>query len=188
MSWTLSRCLRMLRRTSQTSTYSLRVFVYLKSKSRQQAHMLSFLAQRLPRTQVAHLETITFDDGRSSITFHDNTETYLVTNRLPPAPKATASKGNPHPANCALNPPMHWHSKQTETFHVISGQGLFYLEGNGITASPGDTVHIPRAAHHTFRNASSEEDLVVEFTLDPSTREQDERLFSTLVHLSGNFC
>ncbi len=140
--------------------------------------MLSLFANHPPRTRVAHLSRIVFDDGRSSIEFHLPEDRYLVINRLPPTPRHLNVNTWPHPANCALNPPMHWHSKQTETFHVLGGEARFYVEGQVTVASSGETVHIPLAAHHTFRNASSEKELLIEFTLDPTTRHRDESLFS----------
>ena len=143
--------------------------------------MLSFLAKHPPRTRVAHLSRIVFDDGRSSIEFHLPEDRYLVINRLPPSPRLLHVNTCPHPANCALNPPMHWHPKQTETFHVLQGEARFYVEGQVTVASTGETVHIPLAAQHTFRNASSEKELLIEFTLDPTARHRDESLFSTVV-------
>jgi mannose-6-phosphate isomerase-like protein (cupin superfamily) len=141
--------------------------------------MFSFLATQTPRTKVAHLNTITFDDGRSSIEFKSPTDRYLVINRWPPA--SSDEETVPGQANCALSPPPHWHQYQKETFHVLSGTGKFWLEGKDILATAGEIVEIPTTAFHTFCNASKTEELVVEFTLEPSTRKRDEAFFSTLL-------
>ncbi|RMZ91407.1 hypothetical protein DV736_g1356, partial [Chaetothyriales sp. CBS 134916] len=143
--------------------------------------MLSFLAKHPPRRHIAQLNRIDLDDGHSSVEFHAPTHHYLVTNRIPPAPAGHDLRTGPHRPNCALNPPMHWHSKQSETFHVLQGEAVFYLERNRrLAAVAGDTVHVPLATHHTFRNASPANDLLVEFTLDPRTSHRDEALFRNI--------
>jgi len=147
--------------------------------------MLSFLAKHPSRTRVAHLSKITFDDGRSSIEFKAPSNRYLVINRLPPASiqehpgNDNDSNPTPTPPNCALNPPMHWHSKQDEFFHVLEGQATFYLGGRRKVAVAGDVVVIPGGQFHTFRNASHRDELVVEFVLEPRDRGRDEQFFST---------
>jgi mannose-6-phosphate isomerase-like protein (cupin superfamily) len=142
--------------------------------------MLRFLAQTPPRTRVASLNTIFFDDGHSSITFNAPSDPYLVINHLPPASKSDSGqeRGVPSPPNCALNPPLHWHFDQAERFHVLDGQVKFYVEGVETIASTGDVVTIPKQAFHTFRNASGDNELVIEFVLDPVNRERDEGFFS----------
>ncbi|KAF2418022.1 hypothetical protein EJ08DRAFT_599684 [Tothia fuscella] len=140
--------------------------------------MLSFLSAQTPRTKVAHLNTIHFDNDTSSIEFKSPTDRYLVINRWPPAPSKEQTV--PGQAECALSPPPHWHYYQNETFHVISGTGRFMLEGECIDAIEGETVTIPAGAFHTFCNASMEEGLEVEFALEPGTRERDERFFRNL--------
>lgn len=49
----------------------------------------------------------------------------------------------------------------------------------------GDIVVVPKQAFHTFRNASSDQRLVVEFTLDPRNRERDEAFFSIVSRWNG---
>ena len=145
------------------------------------ATMLSFLAKQPPRTRTAHLTRFDLDDGRSTVDFNTASDAYLVMNRLPPAPKPVGVGAGVHAPNCALNPPMHWHSQQTETFHILQGKAIFHLEGAEEIASSGEIVHIPLAAHHTFRNASAEDDLLIEFTLDPSKGSRDEKLFRVCI-------
>lgn len=147
--------------------------------------MLSFLTRRVPRTAISHLDRITLDGGRSTAEFKLPADRYLVINRLPPAaasPQEAARLGLPHAgANSSLAPPLHRHLWQDETFHVISGTAKFTLgRGAGGTeklAGAGEVVVVPRRAAHTFCNASGEEELVVEFVLDPASRDTDEAYF-----------
>lgn len=144
--------------------------------------MFSFLARRVPRTTISHLDKITLDGGRSAAEFKPPSDRYLVTNRLPPtAPPAEAARlGLPHAgANSSLAPPPHRHLWQDETFHVISGTARFTLGGGGRgrteqLAGAGEVVVVPRRAAHTFCNASGDEELVVEFVLEPASRDTDE--------------
>jgi len=140
--------------------------------------MLSFLAIHPPRTRVAHLNTISFDDGASSIEFKPPSDRYLVINRWPPA--GSEEETIPGRAKCALSPRPHWHYNQLETFHVLSGTGKFMLEGKEILARRGESVNIPAGAFHTFCNASTTEGMEVEFTLEPATRKRDEAFFRNI--------
>jgi quercetin dioxygenase-like cupin family protein len=63
---------------------------------------------------------------------------------------------------------------------VLEGTALFTLNGVEKTAVAAEVVIIPMRDVHTFRNASEETELVVEFVLDPSTRENDEAYFSNI--------
>ena len=135
--------------------------------------MLSFLAKAIPRTQTAPLNKILFDNGRSSITFKSPGDKYLVINNWPPA-------SCPENRNIALRPPLHWHRHQEETFHVLSGTARFSLDGKDILRSKGETMSIPVKSVHTFCNASESEELVIEFVLEPGSRERDECFFSRL--------
>ncbi|KAK2613979.1 hypothetical protein N8I77_000844 [Diaporthe amygdali] len=146
--------------------------------------MLSFLARRVPRTNISHLDILTLDSGRSVAEFRPPTDRYLVTNRLPPAASASkaARLGLPHRgANSSLAPPLHRHYWQEETFHIISGTARFTLgagrDAGEQLASAGQVVVIPRREAHTFCNASEDAELEVEFVLDPASRETDEAYF-----------
>ncbi|KAI1629579.1 hypothetical protein EDD37DRAFT_59553 [Exophiala viscosa] len=125
--------------------------------------MLSFLVKPPQRTRVAHLNKIAFDDGRSCIEFKAPSDQYLVINRLPPAPQEEASTDKhgiegPSSPNCALNPPLHWHSRQDEFFHVLHGKAAFYLEDRKHIATAGEVVEIPGGVYHTFRNTQTYRD------------------------------
>ncbi|TLD27425.1 hypothetical protein E2P81_ATG10713 [Venturia nashicola] len=140
--------------------------------------MLSFLAVHPKRTKVAHLQTLSFDDGASSIEFKAPSDRYLVINRWPPA--ASEEQTMPGKAQCALSPRLHWHRYQTERFHVLAGTARFTLEREQILAKAGEIVNIPVGAFHTFCNASTTERMEIEFTLEPLTRKRDEAFFRNL--------
>ncbi|EPS29236.1 hypothetical protein PDE_04185 [Penicillium oxalicum 114-2] len=132
--------------------------------------MLSFLAQRISRTITAHHNPLLFDAGRSTVEFKGPTDRYLVVNRWPPA----SDEAN---RSIALRPPLHWHRHQTETFHVLKGTAEFLCDGQKSLRRAGEVIIIPVGAVHTFCNASAEEELVVEFVLEPKWRERDEAFF-----------
>jgi quercetin dioxygenase-like cupin family protein len=48
-------------------------------------------------------------------------------------------------------PPRHIHQDADETFVMLSGEALFWKDGETMTAKAGDTVFIPRGTPHTFR-------------------------------------
>ncbi len=65
---------------------------------------------------------------------------------------------------------------------------MFYLEDNVRIVGVGEEMLIPKGVVHTFRNASLEEDLVLEFGLEPRDgggvyKGRDERFFSMLPYL-----
>jgi Mannose-6-phosphate isomerase len=47
-------------------------------------------------------------------------------------------------------PPRHIHHKEDETFYVLQGEVVFWLEGKTFTKGPGDVVFVPRGKEHTF--------------------------------------
>lgn len=48
-------------------------------------------------------------------------------------------------------PPRHIHHDADETFVILSGDVLFWLEGDQFTRGPGQTMFVPRGKQHTFR-------------------------------------
>ena len=148
--------------------------------------MLSFVVRRRPpRTRVAHLNRIYFDDGRSSIEFKSPSDRYLVINYWPPAAadEDVSSGRVPTKANCALAPGLHWHRHQDETFHILEGTAKFIFKGEESLAIPGNVVVIPKREFHTFCNASETHEMSVELVLEPGERERDEEFFSQLPSL-----
>ncbi|MGJ8570789.1 MAG: cupin domain-containing protein [Hoeflea sp.] len=51
-------------------------------------------------------------------------------------------------------PPRHVHHDADETFVMLSGDAVFWLEGQEITRGPGQTAFVPRGKEHTFRIVS----------------------------------
>jgi len=48
-------------------------------------------------------------------------------------------------------PPRHIHHEADETFVVLTGDILFWLEGEELTRGPGETMFIPHGKEHTFQ-------------------------------------
>jgi len=51
-------------------------------------------------------------------------------------------------------PPRHIHHDADETFVMLTGDALFWLEGEQFTRGPGQTIFVPRGNEHTFRIVS----------------------------------
>jgi quercetin dioxygenase-like cupin family protein len=49
-------------------------------------------------------------------------------------------------------PPLHVHSRESETFHVIDGEATFTLGEHTVRTVPGTTVHVPPNLPHAFRS------------------------------------
>lgn len=47
-------------------------------------------------------------------------------------------------------PPRHVHHDADEVFVMLSGDALFWLEGEQFTRGPGETAFVPRGREHTF--------------------------------------
>ena len=52
--------------------------------------------------------------------------------------------------------PLHIHTEQAETFHVVSGTFRFRAGDDELTGGPGFTVHIPKNTPHCFRYEGKE--------------------------------
>lgn len=48
-----------------------------------------------------------------------------------------------HTMAYGFSPPRHVHYDEDETFHVLTGEARFEMNGETIVAGPGDTVHAP---------------------------------------------
>ncbi|CAN3977425.1 cupin domain-containing protein [Kitasatospora purpeofusca] len=53
-------------------------------------------------------------------------------------------------------PAPHFHHTMSETFFVLSGNVRLYDGRHWADTGPGDLLHVPRGAVHTFRNDSGE--------------------------------
>jgi mannose-6-phosphate isomerase-like protein (cupin superfamily) len=142
--------------------------------------MFSFFAKHPPRTRVAHLAKVHYDEGRSWVEFKGPNDEYFVINEFPPAASDAEVRNGivSSKANCALAPALHWHRDQDERFRVLHGTAKFTLDGKDILASQGEVVSIPKKAFHTFCNASETEKMRIEFVLQPTRRERDLEFFS----------
>lgn len=47
-------------------------------------------------------------------------------------------------------PPRHIHHDEDEIFYILSGEVIFWLDGETVTKGPGDVVFAPRDKPHTF--------------------------------------
>ncbi len=47
-------------------------------------------------------------------------------------------------------PPRHIHRNEDETFYILSGEAIFWLDGEVRNVGPGDVVFAPRGKPHTF--------------------------------------
>ncbi len=56
----------------------------------------------------------------------------------------------------SLDPPLHVHAREDETFYMLEGEMAFEIEGQVIIAGPGDTVTLPRDVPHRFEIVSDE--------------------------------
>ena len=60
---------------------------------------------------------------------------------------------------------------------MLKGSAKFTLDGKERTAKVGEVVEIAKRQFHTFGNASTAEELEIEFTLNPASPETDEAYF-----------
>lgn len=48
-------------------------------------------------------------------------------------------------------PPRHIHHREDEAFVVLTGECVFWIEGESFTRGPGGTAFVPRGREHTFQ-------------------------------------
>lgn len=82
-------------------------------------------------------------------------------------------------------PISHYHLLQTESFHVESGEGLWYLQGKTIYLKAGDDITIPRFVAHRFENVpGSTQPLSILYRYDAQRYDMERRFFcNTLTYL-----
>jgi quercetin dioxygenase-like cupin family protein len=56
----------------------------------------------------------------------------------------------------AVGPPLHRHPASGETFQVVSGKLLVYLDGDLHELGPDEVLHVPRGAAHSFATVPGE--------------------------------
>ena len=69
------------------------------------------------------------------------------------------------------SPPIHIHSREDESFHVLEGELEFQIGNQFITAKAGQWIYAPIGLQHTFRNINST-DARLEFVFTPAGIER----------------
>lgn len=49
-------------------------------------------------------------------------------------------------------PPLHYHTRDEESFYVLEGEVTFTVNGRSVVGTAGTFVHLPRNVPHAFRN------------------------------------
>ncbi|OLP15787.1 hypothetical protein BST81_24550 [Leptolyngbya sp. 'hensonii'] len=52
--------------------------------------------------------------------------------------------------------PPHTHTKEEESFYMLEGSMVMYLNGEEFTIEPGDFVHVPAKTPHGYKNNSNQ--------------------------------
>jgi quercetin dioxygenase-like cupin family protein len=60
-----------------------------------------------------------------------------------------------------LEPPPHFHTREDELFYILSGEMIFTVGDEVITATPGMTVFLPREVPHGFRLLTEEAHVLI---------------------------
>ncbi|KAK4493881.1 hypothetical protein PRZ48_015066 [Zasmidium cellare] len=138
--------------------------------------MLSFLrAPHPPRTNNASKDLTIYENGTSSVQYHQKGSDYMMTHTIPPT--------HPRDGPSIIQPPFHYHIYQTEKFHVTQGTAHMFF---GLDQKPTTTLSakggrssavLGPCRYHRFENASSTEDLKINIQLDPEDYENEQRFF-----------
>ncbi|TVR39202.1 MAG: cupin domain-containing protein [Cryomorphaceae bacterium] len=84
-------------------------------------------------------------------------------------------------------PGFHVHTKQQETFYVVSGTMVGRMKGHkDVILGPGESFVVPPGAVHTFYNASKVEPLETRITLEPALDFQRFITEMAMVTISKN--
>lgn len=152
--------------------------------------MFKSFASHPARTTVADLPSVGYnlEGATTTFSFHDPNDRYVVTCRTPPA--VSTEQTDPQKCQFIFAPKPHWHRNQEEEFHLVRGSANFWIDGKQIHVKEGGTLTIYPGQFHTFCNASTEEEMEIEFVLEPETRLRDENYFSTFssIHLPLIWC
>ncbi|PWY91699.1 hypothetical protein BO94DRAFT_377632 [Aspergillus sclerotioniger CBS 115572] len=146
--------------------------------------MFSFLRSPLPpRVNRASQNPIIYEDGRSSVAFYppDTDDNYVFRTTLPPRTSNSSTS--------ILEPPLHYHTYQTETFRIVKGSIYLYrgldpkpwkqLTANNTTTTTEAelTATIQPKTYHRLQNASATEELIFDVRLAPVNHAIEERFF-----------
>ena len=77
--------------------------------------------------------------------------------------------------------PVHHHALAEQVIFFLSGRGKASLDGNGIDAIPGTTIHIPKGVKHGIENTGEEPLSFLETTSPPGF----EKTFRTLAQIAN---
>lgn len=131
-----------------------------------------FRPLEVPRTHVANINPIFYDNGRGVNEFFRRGTDYFGRQVVPPDNEFADATPS------FMAPPSHYHLLQTETFHVESGEGIWYLGGKTISLQAGDSITIPRFVAHRFMNTpGSTKPLSVLYRYDAQMYEMERRFF-----------
>ena len=133
--------------------------------------MLSFLASSPKRHPQSHAQTLTIEDGATTIEFLDSSSA---------SNSPYSMRINHKPGDSLANPPYHFHRYQTETFSVEKGLFRATVEGTTTDIHPGNDITITPGLYHKYVNGSDAEPLIVSVRLEPEERERDEAFFRNL--------
>lgn len=133
----------------------------------------------VPRSHVATSNPILYDNGSGVNEFFRRGTDYFGRQVVPPDNKF--SNGTPS----FMAPGSHYHLLQSETFHVESGKGIWYLGNKTLTLKAGDNVTVPRFIAHRFENVpGSTEPLSILYRYDAQMYDMERRFFcNTLTYL-----
>jgi mannose-6-phosphate isomerase-like protein (cupin superfamily) len=125
------------------------------------------------RTNTAADNPIQFDSGRGGEGFYTPSSPYFGWQVIPHDNKW--SDGSPS----FMAPISHYHLLQSESFHIKSGSGYWFMRGQKIRLTAGDDITIPRFVAHRFESISNEkqEPLVILYRYDSQRWEMEERFF-----------
>lgn len=135
----------------------------------------SFTAQKHPvvlhNTEINSLETETFVDNHNA---HVSWKTLIS------APKTSTDSITVGLATCPPKHgrlPCHRHA-HAEVYHVISGSGHVYVDGEEHSVSSGSVVYIPGDAEHGMRNDHPDEELKWLYVFGANSFEEIKYRFS----------
>ncbi|EME44956.1 hypothetical protein DOTSEDRAFT_70865 [Dothistroma septosporum NZE10] len=124
------------------------------------------------RTPIRHSNPILWNSGRAKQYFYAPGTTWFGKEVVPADNKWSDGTAS------FMSPISHYHLLQTETFHVESGAGIWYLRGEPHHLKAGDTITMPRFVAHRFENVpGSTEPLSILYRYDPQRYEMERRFF-----------
>ncbi|KAF2166532.1 hypothetical protein M409DRAFT_66563 [Zasmidium cellare ATCC 36951] len=126
----------------------------------------------IPRTKVSHLNPITYDHDRAVNAIYKRGDIYFGSQTVPP--NNAWSDGT----RSFMAPMSDFHLLQTESFHVTSGRGVWYLGDEVIHLNEGEDMVIPPWRAHRFENLpGSTEPLRIEYRYDRQRFAMEESFF-----------